>query len=164
MAAASGGQVTLCCVVKSRAGSPVGEPLAIFGDRKISLAALANRLGRWSNTMAEDFVDHFAGRAEIEKVIHYPSASLCQIKVSGYLAHKSRGNCLPHHQQHFAVEAVGLYQKVFLIVVVNDAAIPDDAHPLFLNLHPLAQQLVPPLRHFAFVPHADPDSRAGGMI
>src|SRR5262249_46998464 len=28
-AAGSGGQVTLCCVVKSRAGTPVGEPLAI---------------------------------------------------------------------------------------------------------------------------------------
>jgi hypothetical protein len=70
--------VTLCCVVKSRAGSPVGEPLAIFGDRKILLAALANRLGRRANAMAEDFVDHFAGRAEIEKVVHYRSASLRQ--------------------------------------------------------------------------------------
>ena len=126
-------------MVKSRAGSPIGEPLTIFGDRKTLLAALANRLGRRSNTMAEDFVDHFAGRAEIEKVIHYRSASLRQIKVSGCLAHKNRDNCLPHHQQHFAVEVVGLRQKVFLIVVVNDAAIPDDAHPLFLNLHPFAQ-------------------------
>jgi hypothetical protein len=110
-------------------------------------AALANRLGRRSNTTADDFVDRFAGRAEIEKVIHYRSASLRQINVSGGLAHKSRSNCLPHHPQHFAVEAVGLCQKIFLIVVVNDAAIPDDAHPMFLNLHPLAQQHVPPLRH-----------------
>jgi hypothetical protein len=50
--------------------------------------------------------------------------------------------------------------------VFNDVAVFDDAHPLFLNLHPLAQQSVPPLRHFAFVPHAYPQPlcRLGGMI
>src|SRR5215472_9187186 len=72
------GLITLCCVVK--AGSPVGEPLAVFSDRKILLAVLANWLCRWSNTMADDFVDRFAGRAEIEKVVHYRSASLRQTR------------------------------------------------------------------------------------
>ena len=85
-------------MVKSRAGSLVREPLAIFGDRKVLLAALANRLDRRSNTMADDFVDSLAGRAEIEKVIHCRSAYLRQINVLGCFAHKSHGNCLPHHQ------------------------------------------------------------------
>ena len=68
-------------MVKSRAGSLVREPLAIFGDRKVLLAALANRLDRRSNTMADDFVDRLAAGAEIEKVIHYRSASLRQMYV-----------------------------------------------------------------------------------
>ena len=74
--------------------------------------------------------------------------------LSGCLAHKRRGNRLPHHQQHFLVEAVGPGHKLFQIVVFNDVAISDDAHPLFPKMHPLSQQPVPPLRHFAFVPHA----------
>jgi hypothetical protein len=75
---------------------------------------------------------------------------------SGCLAHKGPGDRLPHHQQHFSVEAVGLCNKLLQIVVFNDVAVFDDAHPLFFNLHPLAQQPVPPLRHFAFVPHVFP--------
>jgi hypothetical protein len=62
---------------------------------------------------------------------------------SGCFAHKGRGNRFPHHQQHFAVEAIGLCHKLFHIVVFNDVAVFDDAHPLFFNLHPLAQQSVP---------------------
>jgi hypothetical protein len=69
--------------MESRTGSPEREPLAIFGDRKVLPAALANRLGRRSNTMADDFVDRLAGRADIEKVIHYRSASLRQINALG---------------------------------------------------------------------------------
>jgi hypothetical protein len=54
-----------------------------------------------------------------------------------------------------------------MIVVFNDVAVFDDAHPLFFNLHPLAQQPVPSLRHFAFVPHAYPQPACpalGGII
>jgi hypothetical protein len=48
---------------------------------------------------------------------------------------KSRpGNRLPHHKQHFAVEPVGLCDKLFQITVFNDVAVFDDAHPFFLNL------------------------------
>lgn len=61
---------TLLCLLKSRAGSPVGKPVAIVSDRKFLLAALANGLGRRSNMVAVDFVDRLARRAEIEKVIH----------------------------------------------------------------------------------------------
>jgi hypothetical protein len=69
-------QVTLCCVVKSEAGSPIGEPLIIFGDRKVLLAPLANWLSRRSNAVTVDFVNHLAGRAEKEKVVHY-HGSVC---------------------------------------------------------------------------------------
>ena len=60
----------LLCPLQSRAGSPVGKPVAIVSYRKLLLAALANGLGRRSNMVAVDFVDRLARRAEIEKVIH----------------------------------------------------------------------------------------------
>ena len=53
----------------------VRKPVAIFGNWKILLAHVANRLGRWSNAVADDFVDCLAGRAEIEKVVHGTSGS-----------------------------------------------------------------------------------------
>ena len=55
-------------ILRARAHSLVGNPVAIVGSRKISLAPVANRLGQRSNTVADDFVDRLAGRAEIEKV------------------------------------------------------------------------------------------------
>jgi hypothetical protein len=57
-------------VLGSTAHLLVRKPVAIFGNWKILLAHVANRLGRWSNAVADDFVDRLAGRAEIEKVVH----------------------------------------------------------------------------------------------
>jgi len=63
-------KTTLFHPLIARPGPPVGQPIAIVSNRKLLLAALANRLGWWSNVVADDFVDRFAGWAEIEKVIH----------------------------------------------------------------------------------------------
>jgi hypothetical protein len=51
-------------------GSPIGEPLIIFGDRKVSLASFANWLSRRSNAVTVDFVNRLAGRAEKQTVVH----------------------------------------------------------------------------------------------
>jgi hypothetical protein len=46
----------LSCSLKSRARSPVGQPIAFLSNREISLASFANWLGGWSNVMAHDFI------------------------------------------------------------------------------------------------------------
>jgi hypothetical protein len=98
----------------------------------------------------QDF--QIGGHAAAPSIAPFALARWRCANASGCLAHKRRGNRLPHHQQHFLVEAVGPCHKLFQIVVFNDVAVSDDAHPLFLKVHPLSQQPVPPLRHFAFVP------------
>jgi len=65
-------QTTLFCALKSRARLPIGKPIAFVSNRKVLLAPPANRLSRWSNAVADDFVNRLAGRAEIEKVFHCP--------------------------------------------------------------------------------------------
>ncbi len=71
-AAGSGAQTTLFCPLKSRAHLPIGNPIAFFSNWKVLLAPPANRLSRWSNAVADDFVNRLASRAEIEKVVHCP--------------------------------------------------------------------------------------------
>jgi hypothetical protein len=63
----------LCCALGSSAQSLVGNPVAMVSNWKILLAHVANWLGRRSNTMADDFVNRPAGRAKIEKVLHFSS-------------------------------------------------------------------------------------------
>jgi hypothetical protein len=70
-AAGSGEQTKLCRPLKSTSHSPVGKPVAIIvGNRQALLTPVANWLHRRSNTMADEFVDRLASRAEIEKVVH----------------------------------------------------------------------------------------------
>src|SRR5262249_25243655 len=71
-AAGSGVQTTLFCALKSRARLPIGKPIAFVSNRKVLLAPPANRLSRWSNAVADDFVNRLAARAEIKKVGHCP--------------------------------------------------------------------------------------------
>ena len=72
MAAGRGVQTTLFCPLKSRAHLPIGKPVAFVSNRKVLLAPPANRLTRWSNAVADDFVNRLAARAEIAKVGHCP--------------------------------------------------------------------------------------------
>jgi hypothetical protein len=66
---------------------------------------------------------------------------------SGCLAHKGPGNRLPHHQQHCAVEAIGLCHKLFQIVVFDDVAVFDDAHPRISSRSGSRASQVSHLRH-----------------
>ena len=70
----SGAQTRLLCPLKSRAHFPIGKPVAFVSNRKVLLAPPANRLSRWSNAVADDFVNRLAARAEIEKVVHRPKS------------------------------------------------------------------------------------------
>ena len=70
-AVGSGVQTTLFCALKSRARLPIGKPIAFVSNRKVLLAPPANRLSRWSNAVADDFVNRLAARAE-KKVGHCP--------------------------------------------------------------------------------------------
>jgi hypothetical protein len=70
--AGSGAQSTLFCPLKSRAHLPIGKPIAFVSNWKVLLARPANRLSRWSNAVADDFVNRLAARAEIKKVGHCP--------------------------------------------------------------------------------------------
>ena len=65
-------QTTLFCALKSRARLPIGKPIAFVSNRKVLLAPPANRLSRWSNAVADDFVNRLAARAEIKTVGHCP--------------------------------------------------------------------------------------------
>jgi len=56
--------------------SPIGEPLIIFGDRKVLLASLANWLSWRSNAVTVNFVNRLAGWAEKQTVVHY-HGSVC---------------------------------------------------------------------------------------
>jgi hypothetical protein len=64
--------------LKSRARSPVGQPLAVVSNRKVLLASLANGLSRRSNVMTDDFVNRLAGGAEKKKVVHCHVLSGCR--------------------------------------------------------------------------------------
>ena len=65
-------QTTLFCALKSRARLPIGKPIAFVSNRKVLLAPPANRLSRWPNAVADDFVNRLAARAEIKTVGHCP--------------------------------------------------------------------------------------------
>jgi hypothetical protein len=71
----SGAQTTLFCPLKSRAHLPIGKPIAFVSNRKVLLALPAKRLSRWSNAVADDFVNRLAARAEIKKVGHCPKSA-----------------------------------------------------------------------------------------
>ena len=65
-------RTTLFCALKSRARLPIRKPIAFVSNRKVLLAPPANRLSRWSNAVADDFVNRLAARAEIKTVGHCP--------------------------------------------------------------------------------------------
>ena len=82
----------LFCPLKARTHFPIGKPIAFVSSRKVLLAAPANRLSRWSNAVADDFVNRLAGRAEIEKVVHCPNGAGSTITTRAaclFLAHRN---------------------------------------------------------------------------
>ena len=80
----------LFCPLKARTHFPIGKPIAFVSSRKVLLAAPANRLSRWSNAVADDFVNRLAGRAEIEKVVHCPNGSTITTRAAClFLAHRN---------------------------------------------------------------------------
>ena len=59
-------------VRSNRGRLPIGKPIPFVSNRKVLPAPPANRLSRWSNAVADDFVNRLAARAEIKTVGHCP--------------------------------------------------------------------------------------------
>jgi hypothetical protein len=60
-------QITLAGPLETMVRPSVGKPVAVLGNWKLFLAALADCLGRRSDTVADDFVNRFTGRAALPR-------------------------------------------------------------------------------------------------